>query len=590
MTEKQPFDLIHFSRRMAEALDRAYPILIETLQQKKMPQPPSSDTPFDPLRLRHAGAEFWAYAMRNPSKIAEWQMTWWQDFGRIVQNSTQRFLGSNPETLFEPERSDRRFRDPVWSDNVMFDALKQSYLMTGKWIQDVIHNVDGLSPADRRRVEFISRQIIDAFAPTNFAITNPEVLKAALETGGETLINGFENFVEDLQKGKISTTRNELFEVGRNLATTPGDVIFENKLIQLIQYKPTTKTVAQTPLLIVPPWINKFYILDLRPENSFIRWALDQGQTVFIISWANPDESFATISFEDYMKLGILEALDAIEKATGETQTNVIGYCIGGTLLSITLSWLTAKKQQNRVKSATFFTTLLDFEDAGDLTIFTSDDQIAAMTEKMKQLGYLDSKSMQTTFNLLRANDLIWSFVINNYLLGKDPFPFDLLFWNEDSTNLPAAMQNFYLTKMYRDNLLIQPNGLKIDGINIDLSEIKQPSYFLSTRDDHIAPWHCTYKSAQALKNADVTFTLSGSGHIAGVINPPDANKYGFWVCPALKKSAEDWLKHAQPEQGSWWPHWMAWIKPYLGKQVPARQPENSIEPAPGRYVQKQGL
>jgi polyhydroxyalkanoate synthase subunit PhaC len=376
------------------------------------------------------------------------------------------------------------------------------------------------------------------------------------------------------------------FKIGENVATTPGKVIYQNELIQLLQYVPTTETAKRRPLLIIPPWINKYYILDLRPRNSFIRWAVEQGHTVFVISWVNPDQRLAEKSFEDYMRDGPLAALDAMEQATGERDANVIGYCLGGTLLATTLAYMTAKRDR-RVKSATFFVTMVDFKEAGELSVFIDEEQLHALEERMEKKGYLEARDMHTTFNMLRANDLIWSFVVNNYLLGKSPFPFDLLYWNADSTRMPAAMHSFYLRKMYQENLLAQPGGITLRGVPIDLRKIKTPSFLLSTREDHIAPWRSTYAATQ-IYSGPVKFVLSASGHIAGVVNPP-GGKYGHWQNDSNPPTSEAWLASATQHPDSWWPAWEEWVAQYSGGEVPARQPGDGkltpIEDAPGSYV-----
>src|SRR4051794_1120394 len=421
-------------------------------------------------------------------------------------------------------------------------------------------------------------------------MTNPEVLRATIESRGENLLNGLKNLLDDLERGKghlhISMTEMTAFKIGENVAATPGKVVYQNDLIQLIQYAPTTETVKRRPLLIMPPWINKYYILDLRPRNSFIRWAVEQGHTVFVISWVNPDERLAKKNFEDYMREGPLAALDAIEQATGERTANVIGYCLGGTVLAATLAYMTAKRD-NRVKSATFFVTMVDFKEAGELSVFIDEEQLHALEERMQKKGYLEARDMHTTFNMLRANDLIWSFVVNNYLLGKQPFPFDLLYWNADSTRMPAAMHSFYLRKMYQQNLLAQPGGITLGGVPIDLRKIKTPAFLLSTREDHIAPWRSTY-AATHLYSGPIKFVLSASGHIAGVVSAP-GGKCGHWANDNLPPSPDEWFAGATPHLGSWWPVWDEWITQLDSGRVPAREPGGGkltiIEDAPGSYV-----
>jgi len=387
----------------------------------------------------------------------------------------------------------------------------------------------------------------------------------------------------------VSMTDLDAFELGKNVATTPGKVVFQNDLMQLLQYTPATETARKRPLLIVPPWINKFYILDLQDKNSFIKWAVDKGHTVFVISWVNPDETLADKGFEDYLLEGPMAALDAIEQATGVREVNAVGYCLGGTLLNVTLAYMAAKKD-NRIKSATLFTTMLDFAEPGELEVFIDEEQIAALEERMDRDGYLEGADMAMTFNMLRANDLIWSFFINNYLLGKDPLPFDLLYWNSDSTRMPATMHSFYLRKMYQENLLKKAGGITLDGTPIDLTKVKTPLYFLSTLEDHIAPWESTYSGAQ-LASGPVKFVLSGSGHIAGVINPPARKKYGYWTNTKLADTAGAWFMSAKQKEGSWWLDWDRWVSKFAGEEVPARIPGDrklkALENAPGSYVKK---
>lgn len=544
----------------------------------------------DPLNIGRAFAEAAAKMLSDPVKLATAQMELWQGYMELWQSSVTRFLGGTSTPVIEPAKTDKRFKDPLWQDSATFDFIKQAYLLSARWVQGLVQNVEGLDDKTARKVDFYTRQLVDALAPTNYLYTNPEALRTTLETGGKNLIDGMRNLLEDIERGhgqlKISMTDYEAFEVGKNIATTPGKVVFQNDLMQLIQYTPTTKKVAKRPLLVIPPWINKYYILDLRENNSFIKWAVDQGQTVFVISWANPSEALRHKTFENYMFEGPLAAIEAIEKATGEREINAIGYCIGGTLLSCLLSWMATKKD-TRIASATFFTTLVDFTDPGELSVFIDDDQLKALEARMNERGYLDGREMATTFNLLRANDLIWSFVVNNYLLGKEPFPFDLLYWNADATRMPAPMHSFYLRKMYQENALVKC-AVNLDGEKIDLSTIKTPAFLLSTVDDHIAPWKSTYAATQLYKGP-VTFCLSGSGHIAGVINPPSSNKYGHWTNTDLPANPDTWLANAAKHEGSWWPTWARWLGGYAGGEVDARAPGSgklkAIEDAPGSYV-----
>ena len=586
-TPKPLPDPAELSRRFAEIAEQSQRLVTDFLSRQNGEGGLGMATP---TAIGAAFFEMTSRLMSDPSKLVEAQMSFWNDYLTLWQRTTQRMLGGEAEPVIEAPSEDRRFRDKAWSDNAVFDFIKQSYLLTARSIQSAVKNVEGLDDGAARKVDFYTRQFVDAIAPSNFVMTNPEVLRATIESRGENLLNGLKNLLGDLERGKgrlaISMTDMAAFKIGENVATTPGKVIYQNELIQLLQYVPTTKTVKRRPLLIMPPWINKYYILDLRPRNSFIRWAVEQGHTVFVISWVNPDQRLAGKSFEDYMREGPLAALDAMEQATGEREANVIGYCLGGTLLAATLAYMTAKRD-NRVKSATFFVTMVDFKEAGELSVFIDEEQLHALEERMEKKGYLEARDMHTTFNMLRANDLIWSFVVNNYLLGKSPFPFDLLYWNADSTRMPAAMHSFYLRKMYQENLLAQPGGITLGGVPIDLRKIKTPSFLLSTREDHIAPWRSTYAATQ-IYSGPVKFVLSASGHIAGVVNPP-GGKYGHWQNDGNPPTSEAWLASATQYPDSWWPAWEQWVAPYSGGEVPARQPGDGkltpIEDAPGSYV-----
>ncbi|MEX2642872.1 MAG: class I poly(R)-hydroxyalkanoic acid synthase [Acetobacterales bacterium] len=545
----------------------------------------------DPLNIGSAFMAMTARMMTHPEKIVEAQLSLWHDYMSLWQSTARRMMGEDTTPVIQPNRGDRRFRDDAWEENEVFDFIKQSYLLTARWLQSTVNEVEGLDDKTAQKVDFYTRQFVDALSPSNFVMTNPEVLRATVESRGENLLRGLDNLLEDLERGKgklsIRMTDLDAFEVGKNIATTPGKVVFQNELMQVNQYTPTTAKVLKRPLLIIPPWINKYYILDLRPENSFIKWCVDQGHTVFCISWINPDERHGDKNFESYMLEGPLAALDAIEQATGEKDVNVIGYCLGGTLLACTLSYM-AKKNDDRVKSATFFTTMLDFSEAGELGVFIDEEQITAIEEKMSAKGYLEGSSMAQTFNMLRANDLIWSFVVNNYLLGKEPFPFDLLYWNSDSTRMPAQMHSFYLRRMYQENKLVEPGGITLAGEPIDLRDIKTPSYFLSTREDHIAPWKSTYAGAHLI-GGKARFMLAASGHIAGVVNPPAASKYSHFINTKMPKSPEKWLEGTEEEAGSWWTDWHQWVSGQSKETVKARQPGDGalepIEDTPGSYV-----
>ena len=581
-------DPTELSRRLAEIAARSQLLVADFLNR----QSSQSDVGMaDPQAIGAAFFELTARMMADPTRLIEAQMALWNDYLTLWQRTTERLMGGTAEPVVAAASDDRRFRDRAWSDNAIFDYIKQSYLLSARYIQGAVKEVGGLDDKTGRKVDFYTRQFVDAMAPSNYVLSNPEVLRATVESGGENLVNGLQNLLDDLERGKghlaISMTDMAAFKIGGNIATTPGKVVYQNDLIQLIQYAPTTETVHRRPLLIMPPWINKFYILDLRPQNSFIRWAVAQGHTVFVVSWANPDERLSTKSFENYMKEGPLAALDAMAAATGEKEANVIGYCLGGTLLSATLAYMTAKRDR-RIKTATFFVTMVDFAEAGDLSVFIDEEQISALEQRMSKTGYLEARDMHQTFNMLRANDLIWSFVVNNYLLGKQPFPFDLLYWNADSTRMPAAMHSFYLRRMYQENLLAQPGGITLDGVKIDLRKVKTPSFILSTREDHIAPWRSTYAATQ-LYAGPTKFVLSASGHVAGVVNPPPGSKYGHWQNAKNPPSPDDWLAGATQHNGSWWPVWEEWVAHHSGGEVPARVPGDGkltpIEDAPGSYV-----
>jgi len=574
------------SRSMADIAERSQRVVSEWLKRQCEQSPQ-----LDPLNIGSAFLEMTARLMTNPASMMQAQLGFWQDYMTLWQNTTRRMLGLDTKPVIDARPGDRRFQDGAWKDNQVFDFIRQSYLLAARYVQDVVKHVDGLDPETAQKVDFYARQFVDAMSPSNFLMTNPEVLRKTVESGGENLLRGLNNLLADLERGRgklhIKMTDLDAFTVGENIAVTPGKVVWQNDLMQLIQYAPMTETVLKRPLLIIPPWINKFYILDLRPKNSFVRWALSQGHTVFMVSWVNPDERLAEKGFEDYMREGVLENLDAIEKATGEREVNVIGYCLGGTLLGSALAYMAAKGDE-RIKTATFFVALLDFRECGELKVFIDEEQLKSLEEKMSRRGFLEGDEMATTFNMLRANDLIWSFVVNNYLLGNEPFPFDLLYWNSDCTRMPARMHSFYLRNMYQRNRLAQPGGISLDGVPLDLRRIAVPCYFLSTREDHIAPWRGTYWGT-LLPSGPVRFVLAASGHIAGVVNPPESGKYSHWRNPELPADPAAWFAGATEFAGSWWPDWHHWLSGISNEQVPARVPGDGklkpIEDAPGSYV-----
>jgi polyhydroxyalkanoate synthase len=590
MAESQTFqDPVQTARVFAQVAERSGRLMGEFLQR----QSGGKGVAFtDEFGLAKAFMDLSARMLAEPWKLAEAQTRIFWDYVSLWQSTALKLMGQGTNPIAEPAQGDNRFRDADWQDHFLFDYIKQSYLIAARHIHDAVASVEGLPQDAQNRINFFTRQYVDALSPSNFAMTNPQVLRETLQSGGQNLLRGLNNLLADLERGggelRISMTDENAFKVGVNVATAPGKVVFQNDLMQLIQFSPSTETVFRQPLLIMPPWINKYYILDLREKNSFIRWAVGQGHTVFVISWVNPDESYAQKSFEDYMFEGPLAALDAIERTTGTRDINLIGYCLGGTLLGATLAWMAAKDDR-RVASATFFVSLLDFSIPGELGVFIDESQVENLERRMSERGYLEGSEMAATFNMLRANDLVWSFVIHNYLLGKDPFPFDLLYWNSDSTRMPAKMHSFYLRSMYLQNLLKDPGGVTLGGVPIDLRKITVPAYFISTAEDHIAPWKSTYKGARLL-SGPTRFVLGGSGHIAGVVNPPSANKYGFWTSPELPETAEAWQAAAVKQEGSWWSDWQGWIAGRNGtERVPARIPGagglKAIEDAPGSYV-----
>ncbi len=532
--------------------------------------------------------EYW---LSDPQRALELQSSLGKAYLDLWANAVKRMSGEHVDPIAAPDPRDKRFADPEWSTNQFYDFLKQAYLLTVQWANHLVKDAEGLNPHTRQKADFYMRQIANAIAPSNFVLTNPELMRETVTSNAENLVRGLHMLAEDIEAGhgnlRIRQSDSTKFEVGRNLALTPGKVIFENELTQLIQYTPSTPTVLERPLLIVPPWINKFYILDLTPEKSFVKWCVDQGLTVFVISWVNPDARLAKKSFEDYMRDGPLAALDVIEKATGERAVNAIGYCVGGTLLAATLAYM-ADHRDERIASATFFAAQVDFTHAGDLMVFVDEEQIAAREREMSERGYLEGKKMANAFNLLRSNDLIWPYVINNYLKGKEPAPFDLLYWNSDATRMPAANHSFYLRNCYLENRLSK-GDMVIGGKKLDLKSVKVPIYNLATREDHIAPAKSVLLGSKYF-GGPVRFVLAGSGHIAGVVNPPDKMKYQYWTGPKpTSANLERWLGKAKEHAGSWWPDWLAWLKKQDASEVPAREPGGGvlkpIEDAPGSYV-----
>jgi polyhydroxyalkanoate synthase len=588
--ETKKFDPEAFAMNIAKALENSGRALAAYLKPRESGElrdnPPSEIT--EVIKTFTAVAEYW---LTDNARSSDLQTRLAKDYLDLWGSSVRRLAGEEVRPAIEPSPRDKRFKDPEWKSNQFFDFLMQLYLLTTRWAQDLVRDAEGIDPHTRKKAEFYMQQITNAIAPSNFVFTNPEVLRETLSSNGDNLVRGMTMLAEDIEAGhgvlRIRQSDPSNLTVGVNMATTPGKVIFQNELMQLIQYEPTTESVLRTPLLIVPPWINKFYILDLRPEKSFIKWCVDQGITVFVISWVNPDKELGKKSFEDYMKQGPLTAMDVIEKVTGEMKVHTAGYCVGGTLLATTLAWL-AEKRRVRVTSATFFAAQVDFTHAGDLLVFVDEDQISALERDMQEAGVLEGSKMAMAFNMLRSNDLIWSYVVSNYLKGQPPSSFDLLHWNSDATRMPAANHSYYLRNCYLENRL-STGSMVIDDTLLDLSKVKVPVYNLATREDHIAPAESVLYGSQFF-GGPVKYVLSGSGHIAGVVNPPSAGKYQFWTNDNIKDiTLADWIKGAREHKGSWWPDWRAWLASIDAEQVPARAVGSEtmppIEDAPGSYV-----
>jgi polyhydroxyalkanoate synthase len=592
-TETQPsknFDPEAFAMNVARAMETSGQALAAYLKPREsgelVDKPPNELA--EVIKTFSAVAEYW---VSDNERSAELQTKLGKAYIDLWGSAVRRLAGEDARPAITPSPRDKRFSDPEWKSNQFFDFVKQLYLLTTQWANELVHNAEGLDPHTRKKAEFYVQQISNALAPSNFVLTNPEVLRETLASNGDNLVRGMKMLAEDIEAGhgtlRIRQSDPSNLDVGVNMATTPGKVIFQNEMMQLIQYQPATESVLRTPLLIVPPWINKFYILDLKPEKSFIKWCVDQGITVFVISWVNPDKSLAAKSWEDYMKEGPLAAMDAIERATGELKVHTIGYCVGGTMLATTLAWL-ADKRRVRVTSATFLAAQVDFTHAGDLLVFVDEDQISALERDMRDAGVLEGGRMAMAFNMLRSNDLIWSYVVSNYLKGRPPSSFDLLHWNSDATRMTAANHSYYLRNCYLENRL-STGTLVLDNTLLDLSKVKVPVYNLATREDHIAPADSVLYGSQFF-GGPVRFVLAGSGHIAGVVNPPASGKYQYWTNDRIKDvKLEDWLKGAQEHKGSWWPDWREWLESIDGEKVPARAVGSDalppIEDAPGSYV-----
>src|SRR4051795_2103081 len=564
------FDPEAFAMNLAKAMESSGKALAAFLKPREDGEPkdkPPSEIG-EVVKTFSTVAEYW---LSDQARTSELQMKLGKAYLDLWGSSMRRLVGEQAPPAIAPAPRDKRFSDPEWRSNQFFDFMMQAYLLTTKWANELVREAEGLDPHTRKKAEFYVQQVTNAISPSNFVLTNPEVLRETLASSGDNLVRGMQMLAEDIEAGRgvirIRQSDPSNLEVGVNMATTPGKVIFQNDLMQLIQYQPSTETVLRTPLLIVPPWINKFYILDLKPEKSYVKWCVDQGLTVFVISWVNPDKKLGQKTFEDYMKEGPLAAMDAIEKATGEMKVHTAGYCVGGTLLASTLAWL-AEKRRQRVMSATFFAAQVDFTHAGDLLVFVDENQISALERDMQAAGVLEGSKMAMAFNMLRSNDLIWSYVVSNYLKGKAPSSFDLLHWNSDATRMPAANHSYYLRNCYLENRL-STGSMVLDNTLLDLSKVKVPVYNLATKEDHIAPADSVLYGSQFF-GGPVKYVLSGSGHIAGVVNPPAGGKYQYWTNDNIRDvTLADWLKNATEHKGSWWPDWRQW----LGSLQPAQGP-----------------
>jgi polyhydroxyalkanoate synthase len=587
---EKKFDAEAFAMNLARAMESGGKALAAYLKPRESGEmtDKAPEELTEVVKTLGAVAEYW---MSDNERASDIQTKMAKGYLDLWGSAMRRLAGEAAMPAITPSPRDKRFADPEWKSNQFFDFMMQAYLLTTQWAYDLVRNAEGLDPHTRKKAEFYVQQITNALAPSNFVLTNPEVLRETLASNGDNLARGMNMLAEDIEAGKgtlkIRQSDPANLEVGTNMATTPGKVIYQNELMQLIQYAPATENVLRTPLLIVPPWINKFYILDLRPEKSFIKWCVDQGVTVFVISWVNPDKSLGTKTWEDYMKEGPLAAMDVIEKATGEMKVHTMGYCVGGTLLATTLAWL-AEKRRVRVTSATFLAAQVDFTHAGDLLVFVDEGQISALERDMQESGVLEGAKMAMAFNMLRSNDLIWSYVVNNYLKGQSPSAFDLLHWNSDATRMPSANHSYYLRNCYLENRL-STGSMVLDNTLLDLSKVKVPVYNLATREDHIAPADSVLYGSQFF-GGPVKYVLSGSGHIAGVVNPPSSGKYQYWTNENIRDiSLPDWIKGAQEHKGSWWPNWREWLSNIDAEEVPARAVGSDalppIEDAPGSYV-----
>lgn len=585
------FNLIEVYKHAIEIANIYQNILSETSKKPYIYE--KYYTLFNPAKIIETLGKIFIDLYSNPEQFIELQKQYIERSLKLMHYAQEKLQGKSPEPLYQPYQRDKRFKDEAWSNNVYFDFLKQFYLMHVHWLEHLIKQDKRIHDKNKEQVLFFVMQFLDAISPSNFVFTNPTVFYETITTNGKNLVDGFANLLEDVKKSTdifdISRVHTHEFKLGKTLACTKGDVVFKNDMMELICYTPLQKSNYEIPLLVIPPWINKYYILDLSPSNSLIKYLLDSGITVFLISWVNPTEKHRDKTFENYLSEGALEAINVIQREFGVPKINVIGYCLGGTLAAIMLSYLTYHKKEAVINTSSMLTTLLDYTEAGDLSVFIDDQQLEALEKRMCLRGYSDSDIMSITFSILRANDMIWSFVINNYLLGKKPMSFDVLYWNADSTRLPAKMYSYFLRNMYLENSLIKPNKLSMLGTPIDLGIIKTPCYFISTIDDHIVPWHGTYKGFQHL-NCPLKFVLAGSGHVVGIINPPQNNKYSYWKNDKIAKKPDDWFKEAREYKGSWWVDWIDHLQKNSGKKIATTNVEKitkklSLGDAPGTYL-----
>lgn len=577
-----------FSRLLEQMTQMGQRMSAEAMRMSTQANSTGNSVLFD---VMEGWRRFGGTAAEHPGPLIDRQMQVWRGQMQLWQNTLMRLAGQPAAPVVQPDKGDQRFADREWTDNPLFDFLKQSYLLTARGMIDSVNAVEGIDDKTRQRLLFFTRQWINAVAPSNFLATNPEVLRLTLESGGQNLVRGLEQLAEDMEKSadtlNIRMTDTSAFRLGENIATTPGKVVFRNRMIELIQYTPTTETAHRRPLVLVPPWINKFYIADLREKNSFVRWAVEQGHTLFVISWVNPGRNYRDVRIDDYLLEGVIAALDQVQAITGERSANLIGYCVGGMLLAMTVAWLQARGESERVASATFWATIFDFSDPGDIGVFIDEQIVSAIEKELDRNGVFDGRMMAVAFSLLRENDLYWNYYVQNYLKGERPIPFDLLYWNSDCTNLPGATHKFLLREFYLGNNLIQPGGVTVAGEKIDLSTVQTPSFVLATLQDHIAKWRSCYPSTQVL-GGPVKFVLGESGHIAGVMNPP-GGKYGYYVHDGYPANPDEWYTAARKQSQSWWLEWQSWVAPFVGDEVPARQPGANGWPvlgdAPGSYV-----